>query len=126
MQGPREIAESYWRAEMRRDLQGILEHYAEDAELLVPQLGSLVGHDAIRKFYEPSIAHYPALVVEIRRSVEDGPIAAIEWSSVHTDVEGNTYPCLGVNVIEVSDGRFKTVHVYYDPSVFADRHLSAL
>ncbi len=107
---------------MRRDLAAILEHYAEDAELLVPGLGSLVGHEGIRKFYEPSIEQYPELVVEIGRSLEDGPVGAIEWSSVHTDVHGKTYPCLGVSFIEVGDGKFKTVHVYYDPGAFAHGH----
>jgi ketosteroid isomerase-like protein len=122
MAGPREVATSYWQAEMSRDLPSILRHYAEDAELVVPELGLLVGHEAIAKFYGPSLERFPQLTVEIVRAVEDGATGAIEWSSVHTDRAGKTYPCTGVNFVDVHDDKLQKVHVYYDPTIFASGH----
>jgi ketosteroid isomerase-like protein len=73
MTGPREVIEAYWQAEERRDLDGVLDHYAEDAELVVPEMGRLVGHSEIRKFYEESIENFPELRVDIVRGIVNGP-----------------------------------------------------
>jgi len=116
--GPREVVEAYWRAEQRRDLDGVLGYYAEDAELIVPTMGRLVGHAEIERFYAESIERFPELVVELVSGVTDGTTGAFEWSSVHRDGEGNDYPSRGVNVLEVRDAKFASVHVYYDPTVF--------
>lgn len=121
MSSPREVAESYWQAEMSRDLDAILAHYAEDAELMVPELGLLVGHAAISRFYGPSIERFPKLSVEIGRVIEVGSAGAIEWSSVHTDHRGNAYPCTGVNVVDVAGDKLQRVHVYYDPTIFSSQ-----
>ena len=115
---PREVAEAYWRAEERRDLAGVLGYYAEDAELVVPTMGRLVGHSQIRRFYEDSIERFPKLSVTLVSGVSDGATGAFEWSSVHRDAAGHDYASQGVNVLEVRDARFTSVHVYYDPTVF--------
>jgi ketosteroid isomerase-like protein len=119
MTGPRELIEAYWRAEERRDLDGVLDHYTEDAELVVPEMGRLVGHSEIRKFYEESIERFPELRVDIVRGIVDGPSGAFEWASVHRDRASKEYPCAGVNLVDVHEGRLQRVHVYYDPAVFA-------
>jgi ketosteroid isomerase-like protein len=119
MENPREVVEAYWKAEMSRDLQAVLEHYAEDAELVVPEMGRLIGHAEIRKFYEPSIERFPELKVNIVRGIVDGSNGAFEWKSVHRDRQGREYPSHGVNFVDVRDGKLQKVHVYYDPTVFA-------
>lgn len=121
MTTPASVVRSYWTAEENRDIDGVLGHYQPDAELVVPELGRLVGHEEIRKFYAASIARFPGLRVVIDSALADGDRGVFEWSSVFTDHEGRQWPSNGVNVIQVSGGKFASVHVYYDPAPLAER-----
>ncbi len=112
---PRQVVENYWRIECTRDVDAILGCYDPDAELLVPGLGRLVGHDEIRRFYQASVDRFPGLEVRIVDAVESGDRGAFEWRSVFRDHEGATWRLEGVNVIRISGERLGTVHVYYDP-----------
>ena len=49
----REVAESYWAAECRRDIDGVMTHYHEDATYQ-DGAGLLRGQAAIRQYYEAS------------------------------------------------------------------------
>lgn len=113
-EGPREIAEAYWRDEGLRDVDAVMSHYHPDAEFREP--GGLVrrGHAEIREFYEASCAAYPGLWVEIVDEFVLGDRAALEWIAELTDHEGRTYPAGGVNVVAVRDGKFTSVHSYFD------------
>lgn len=113
---PREVAESYWDVECQRDLDAILAHYHEDA-VMQPPGQVLRGHNEIRTFYEDSISRFPILEVEIVHEVRNGDEAALEWSAAVTDHQGNRYPFTGVNIIKVEDGKFRSVHAYFDLSV---------
>lgn len=113
---PREVAESYWRVECQRDLQKILDHYHEDA-VMQPPGQVLRGHPEIRTFYEDSIRRFPILEVAIVHEVRQGNEAALEWDAAVTDHSGRRYPFTGVNIIRVEDGKFRSVHAYFDPSV---------
>ncbi len=119
MADPRAVVEAYWAAEMARDLEEILAHYQDDAELVVPDLGRLVGHREISRFYSASIESYPRLEVEIVRAIVNGASGAFEWSSVHHDYAGSSYPCSGVNIVDVVGDKMQRVHVYYDPRIFS-------
>ncbi len=121
MSTPGSVVRSYWTAEENRDIDAVLAHYQPDAELVVPDLGRLVGHGEIRKFYAASIARFPGLRVEIDSELTAGDRGVFEWSSVFTDHAGGQWPSNGVNVIRVSDGKFASVHVYYDPTPLAQR-----
>jgi ketosteroid isomerase-like protein len=118
---PASVVRSYWTAEENRDIDGVLGHYQPDAELVVPELGRLAGHEEIRKFYAASIARFPGLRVVIDSELTDGDRGVFEWSSVFTDHEGRQWPSNGVNVIRVNGGKFASVHVYYDPAPLAER-----
>ena len=116
---PEFVVRSYWDAEQRRDIGAVLGHYQSDAELVVPELGRLVGHDEIKTFYAASIDRFPALTVTIDSELAHGDRGVFEWSSVFTDHAGRKWESNGVNVIRVSDGKFASVHVYYDPAPLA-------
>lgn len=118
---PSSVVKAYWKAEERRDIEAVLGHYHADAELVVPDLGLLVGHDEIRTFYAASIVRFPVLRVTIESELENGDRGAFEWSSVFVDHEGKEWRSNGVNIIRVSDGKFASVHVYYDPAPLAER-----
>ena len=51
MRTPREVSESYWAAECRRDIDGVMAHYQPDGTY--QDAGGLRrGHAEIRKAYE--------------------------------------------------------------------------
>jgi ketosteroid isomerase-like protein len=115
--GPREIAESYWRAEESRSVEAVLAHFHEDA-VFHPVSGPLHGHDEIRTFYDGMGDTFPGLEVAITHEVRSGNEAALEWEAVLIDHDGNRFPIRGVNVVRVRDGKFEHVTAYFDPTQF--------
>ncbi len=116
MKTPREIAESYWKAECARDTKAVLEHYHPDATFCPPGQ-KLVGHDQISTFYDASGEAFPGLKVDILHEVRNGDESCIEWYATLTDKQGNVFNIPGVNVIKIRDGKFESVHAYFDPTV---------
>ena len=114
---PREIAESYWRAECTRKLEPIMAHFHHDATFQ-PAGNLLRGHDEIRTFYEDSISRFPGLECEIVHEVSNGNEASLEWSAVLIDHDGVRHQLVGVNVIRVENGKFTSVRAYFDQSTF--------
>lgn len=113
---PRQVAESYWRAECAHDIPAILSHYHKDA-VFVPPGKRLVGHDEIKTFYEESFRRFKGLDVTIVHDLSSGERAAIEWKAVLTDALGKSYDLFGINVIKVRDGKFEEVRSYFDPAL---------
>jgi len=111
--GPRAVAEAYWRDECARDVDAVMSHYHSDAEFVGPG-GRRVGHAEIRSYYEASAAAYPGLWVEIDTELVIGDRGALEWRAELTDHDGRRYPASGVNIVEVRDGKFASVHSYFD------------
>ena len=111
---PREVVEQYWKIECTRDVDAVLACYDPEARLLVPDMGSLSGHDQIRRFYQESVDRFPVLEVDIVGAFEAGDRGAFEWRSVFKDRQGATFRLKGVNVIRVRDDRLLEVNVYYD------------
>ncbi len=116
MKSPREIAESYWKAECERDTEKVLSHYNTDATFCPPGQ-VLVGHEQIRTFYDGSGADFPGLEVEITHELTVGDQAALEWTALLTSTQGEKFTIKGVNIIKVRDGKFDWVHAYFDPTV---------
>ena len=112
--GPRAVAEAYWRDESARDVDAVMSHYHPDAEFREP--GGLLrrGHAEIREFYAASCAAFPGLWVKIINEIVIGDRGALEWVAELTDHDGKHYPASGVNIVEVRDGRFTSVHSYFD------------
>ena len=71
MKTPREIAESYWKAECARDTAAVLSHYHQDA-VFCPPGQELKGHEQIATFYDASGESFPGLKVEILHEVRNG------------------------------------------------------
>ncbi|MBA2316810.1 MAG: nuclear transport factor 2 family protein [Euzebyales bacterium] len=117
MKTPREVAESYWRAECERDLEAVLEHYHTDAVVQPPSGPSLRGRDEIATFYADELRDYPHLEVQIVHEVSSGDEASLEWEAVLTDHEGGRHPFRGVNIVRTRDGMFEWVRAYFDPAL---------
>lgn len=116
MKTPREVAESYWAAECRRDLEATLDHYHDDAVVHPPSGPPFVGRAGIAEFYRDEMRDYPGLEVKIVHEVRDGDEAALEWEAVLVDHDGVRHPFRGVNIVRVRDGRFERVRAYFDPA----------
>jgi ketosteroid isomerase-like protein len=114
---PREVAESYWRAEESRSVEAVLSHFHEEA-VFHPVDGPLRGHDQIRTFYDGMGDTFPGLRVTIVNEISEGDEAALEWEAVLTDHNGDEFPIRGVNIVRVRDGRFERVTAYFDPTQF--------
>jgi ketosteroid isomerase-like protein len=115
MRTPREVSESYWAAECRRDIDAVMAHYHADATYQDAG-GLLRGHAEIRQFYEASARDYPGLEVTILREFPGSPDAsALEVYAVLVDHEGRRFAIRGLNVMTVRDGKFTSVRCYEDP-----------
>jgi ketosteroid isomerase-like protein len=111
---PREVSESYWDAECRRDIDAVLEHYHPDG-VYEDAGGRHEGLEAIRRAYEASARAYPGLEVTIVGDVTAGPRGALEFVATLVDAAGVRSVIRGVNLVEVHDGRFRSVRSYEDP-----------
>lgn len=114
MRTPREISESYWAAECRRDIDAVMEHYHADGIYEGPD-GLRRGAAEIRAAYEDSARAFPGLEVAIVGEFPLGDRSALEFDAVLIDAAGVRHRVRGVNVVEVRDGRFVSVRSYEDP-----------
>lgn len=113
---PREVSESYWAAECRRDVDAVMQHYRPDGIYEGPD-GVRRGEVDIRGAYEEHMRSYPGLEVEIVREFPRDDWSALEFVAVFIDAAGNRYRVKGVNVVHVQDGRFVSVRSYEDSPV---------
>jgi ketosteroid isomerase-like protein len=114
MPTPREVSESYWAAECRRDIDAVMDHYHQDGTYEGPD-GFRRGHAEIRPAYQEHARLYPGLEVEIVREFPGGDWSAIEFDAVFIDRADKRYRVRGVNVVHVRDGKFVSVRSYEDP-----------
>lgn len=122
---PREVVEHYWKIECTRDVDAVLACYDPQARLVVPGLGSLSGHDQIRRFYAESVERFPVLEVEVIGAFEDGDRGAFEWRATFRNHADETFKLKGVNVIRVRGDRLLAVAVYYDQVELDAPHVAA-
>jgi ketosteroid isomerase-like protein len=115
MTSAREVAESYWAAECRRDMAAVMDHYLPDATYQDGG-GLLVGRDAIRTFYEGSMRDFPGLSVEILREFVHSPdTSAFEVHAELVDPAGARSIIEGLIAITVRDGKMLHIRCYEDP-----------
>jgi ketosteroid isomerase-like protein len=115
MRTPREVSESYWDAECRRDIDAVMAHYHDDATYQDAS-GMRRGSADVRNAYEASARDYPGLEVTIVREFIAGEDAsALEFDAVLIDPDRRRFRVRGVNVVEVRDGKFVAVRSYEDP-----------
>jgi len=113
---PREIAESYWRAEAERDVEKVGQHYHPNA-IFMPPGERLVGWDEIYKWYEATYRRFQSVSVEIVHEISVGDEASLEWKAVLTDDAGAVHTPVGVNIVRVEGGKFREVRAYFNPSI---------
>lgn len=113
---PREVAESYWRAEAERDVEKVGLHYHADA-VWMPPGERLVGWGEIRKWYEATYRRFHRVKVEIVHEIRQGNEASLEWKATLTDDTGALLTPVGVNIVRVEGGKFREMRAYFNPSI---------
>jgi hypothetical protein len=110
---PAEVMRSYWSAECRRDLGGVLEHYAPDALLRDPA-GVYRGHAEIVRYYAASMAEFPGLEIRIVDEIISGSRGAFEFEARLTAADGTGMVVRGLSLVSLRDGVLESMHCYED------------
>ena len=113
----RELVESYFAAERRRDVSGVLEHFNADAVVVLPDGRRLDGRAAIREFYARVYAQLAELDVRLVSMSTEGGLTAVEWEAALIDRSGEAQTLRGVNVLRMSGGRFAELRTYFGPAL---------
>ncbi|GFE86446.1 hypothetical protein GCM10011488_14000 [Steroidobacter agaridevorans] len=113
---PRQVSESYWRAEAERNVDKVGLHYHADA-IFMPPGERLVGWDSIRKWYEATYRQFQSVRVDIVHEITNGPEASLEWKATLMDAAGKVITPIGVNIVRVEGGKFREVRAYFDSSI---------
>lgn len=113
---PRQVAESYWRAEAERNVEKVGQHYHADA-IFMPPGERLVGWDSIRKWYEATYRKLHRVKVDIVHEITQGNEASLEWQATLTTDTGAVITPVGVNIVRVEAGKFREVRAYFDSSI---------
>lgn len=109
-----EIARSYWDAEAGRDIDRVLEHFAENAVWIGPGL-ELHGHEEIKRYYLPSFERFPLLEVDVVQVFGSDDHAALEWSAAfRTHEAADPVPLRGVNLMRGDGQHITELRAYFD------------
>lgn len=109
----RDLQASVWDAECRHDLDGLLSHFLPDATFHASGKPAVLGHNGIRSMTEDFFRDFPELEIDILGEWGDGETSAvIEFRARMKDPDGNRFALQGVNVVEIENGKFKTVRSY--------------
>ncbi len=109
----------YFEAMDRRDVDAMLEHWAEDGfEDMVP-VGVIRGHDELRKSLTAQFAAMPDMRTTVTRLVAGEHNCAVEWriegtfdGAPYMDLEptGSHIELRGIDLIELEDGQITSLH----------------
>jgi ketosteroid isomerase-like protein len=118
MSSARALQESAWDAECRHDLDGLLDHFLPDAMFYAYGQPPQQGHSAIRKLTEDFYRAFPELTIDVLGEWTNGDSsAAFEFRAHLTDPDGKRFTLRGVTLVEIADGKFKTVRYYEEVPV---------
>jgi hypothetical protein len=117
----RALAEAYWAAEERRDVDAVMALYEPDATYQDDD-GRRQGTVQLRAFYEASARSFPWLRVNVLREFPSpgGDATAIEFDALLQDHEGQAWRILGVNVFERRGEHLAAVRSFEDRPVRVD------
>jgi steroid delta-isomerase-like uncharacterized protein len=130
MSSSRAIAERYFHALNRGDVEGAIACFGPDAEFVSP-MGPLPLPDGVRAYLQGFDLSFPRAQVAVTNAIEGGDQVALEasWSGKHTGPlqlpDGRTIPATNrevrapfVAVFRVRDGRIVTHRAYWDLGAF--------
>ena len=120
MSAARALQESAWDAECRHDLEGLLDHFQPDATFYAYGQPPQRGHDAIRRLTEDFYRSFPELAIDVLGEWTNGESsAAFEFRAHLKDPDGQRFTLQGVILVDIEDGKFRTVRYYEEAPVSA-------
>jgi steroid delta-isomerase-like uncharacterized protein len=119
---------SYFEAMDRRDVDGMLEHWAEDGlEDMVP-VGIIRGRDELRASFTAQFASMPDMRTTVTRLIAGEQSCAVEWR-IEGTFDGRPYMGIeptgkhvelrGTDLIELEDGQIASLTAYFDGAAYA-------
>lgn len=119
---------SYFEAMDRRDVDGMLEHWAEDGlEDMVP-VGIIRGRDELRASFTAQFASMPDMRTTVTRLIAGEQSCAVEWR-IEGTFDGQPYMGIeptgkhvelrGTDLIELEDGQIASLTAYFDGAAYA-------
>lgn len=119
---------SYFEAMDRRDVEGMLEHWAEDGlEDMVP-VGIIRGRDELRASFTAQFASMPDMRTTITRLIAGEQSCAVEWR-IEGTFDGQPYMGIeptgkyvelrGIDIVELEDGQIASLTAYFDGAAYA-------
>ena len=119
---------SYFEAMDRRDVDAMLEHWAEDGfEDMVP-VGVIRGHQELRESLTTQFAAMPDMRTTVTRLIAGEHDCAVEWRIEGTfdgapymglEPTGSHVELRGTDLIELEDGQITSLTAYFDSSSYA-------
>ena len=94
-------------------MSGVLEHFDDDAVVVLPDGRRLDGRAAIEEFYAGVYAQLEELDVRLVSLLTEGGLTAVEWEAALVDRSGETQTLRGVNVLRTRGGRFVELRTYF-------------
>lgn len=126
----REVMDRLAAARAARDLKAVAQCYAEDAHVLTPDDGELIGRDRIMGYTKVIVDAFPDIRVEYVRKHESGNAAIDEYFSIGSNTEPLPTPSGQIvapgkrlrlrvcEVVIVENGRIVRGDVYFDQLEF--------
>ena len=123
-----ERVRSYFEAMDRRDVDAMLQHWAEDGfEDMVP-VGVIRGREELRKSLSTQFAAMPDMRTTVTRLIAGEHSCTVEWRIEGTfdgapymglEPTGSHVELRGVDLIELEDGQITSLTAYFDSSSYA-------
>ena len=112
---PTEAALAVYDAWEKRDIDALAELFTDDADYEDPlHEGTVVGRDAIRDDYRPSLEGLASCEITVRHTMEDGDVG---FSEAHFKAElkdGGKLEFPFTAVVEMRDGKIARIGEYFD------------
>jgi hypothetical protein len=109
----RDVVDEQIAAYNRRDIDGFVACYADNATVVQPD-GSVLasGHDEIRALYGELFEHSPDLRAEISNRIEVGSVVIDEERVTGFELPGYPSEIHAAMVYRVADGFIQEAHLY--------------
>jgi steroid delta-isomerase-like uncharacterized protein len=117
------IAERFAEAFNRRDVEGLLALFTEDATYADLFYGPHAGHAALRAMFERMFREGRDYRWQMNSVVTDGHRAAAEWTFSYTATaavprsEGRSVRFSGISMFDLKDGRIRAYREHADTGV---------
>jgi hypothetical protein len=109
---------AYWADECARDLDKLMSHFTNDAEVITPD-GVFRGREAVAALYQKSFNDFPGLKVDVKASFVGRGAHCYAYSAVLSDAD-NDWLVEGVNLMKLEHGLISSLRSFED----APRRLS--